>query len=200
MPKQMVTFHSKEAGLKLIRRPKLEQPLLTGGRQTVQTTVAYKFSPVPSPTASAETKMIGTLTLVVGQDKIQDHEGWLRAGEEAAQDDGSPIIRDAVDALKAHRDFGVQFWVAGHGPGTKYPRPEDVETEVMKAVATLDEQTLVDRLNEERRTHGRVDILAKVEQALKLVRDERASLDAAAAEAEAAKPKATGKPKAPAAA
>lgn len=201
MAKQTVTFHSRDAALKQIRRPLLEQPLLTGGRQTVQKPVTYKFSPVPSPTATAETKMIGTLTLTVGQDRMQDHEGWLAPGEESVNDDGSPVLRDAVEAFRAHRDFGVAFWEAGHPPGTLYPRPQDLRKDVRRALTALDEEALVGMLRRERESHGRVDLLAEIEESLGLVREERAKLAAAQAEAEAgSKPKAKAKPKAPAAA
>lgn len=179
MAAKTVVFESKYAALTLVRQPKSQIPLPTGvGYQTVQKTLDYTFVPVPSPRATAESGFIGVLTLREGQDKRDDdNESWLRDGEEVGE------MRDAVTALMAHKDFGQDFWIQGHEPGTLYPRPVEFRRDVTVATATLDDEKLEAMLAEERRTHGRVDLLQEAEDALGVVRQLQ---EAAAAEQEKA--------------
>jgi hypothetical protein len=178
MAGKTVTFESKSAHFTLIRQHRVQTPLLTGGYQTVQKGITYKFQPTPS--GRGENKMVGVLTVREGQDKLTtDDESFLAPGEEVG------IERDAVKALMASRAFGAQFWVKGHEPGTLYPRPQDFRRELQVCIASLNEERLAEMLQEERGSHQRADLLAEVEDALEVVRE---TLAAAAAEAEAAKP------------
>lgn len=184
MAPKTVTFESKYAAHNLVRQHKLQQPLPTGGWQTVQNTIGYQFQPVPSP--RTESGFVGVLTVKVGQDKLKtDSEGWLRDGEEVG------VERDAVGALMAHREFGQDFWLQGHSPGTIYPRPQEWRKDVTLATANLGDEKLMEMIAEEKRTHGRADLIQEAEDALEIVRGIIADEAAKAAKA---------KPKAPAAA
>jgi hypothetical protein len=190
MAKQTV-FHSKIAGLTLIRQHKLEAPLPTGGWQTTQRTVEYRFQPVPSPNGN-ENGFIGVLVVKDGQDKLStDSEAWLRDGEEVG------VVRDASAALMANRAYGIDFWLEGHVPGTLYPRPQDFRADLTAASVSLDEERLVEMLKQERGSHGRDDLIREAEIALLAVREHLAAMAAQQAEEEA---KAAKAPKAKAAA
>lgn len=199
MAGKTVVFESDVAHLILVRQRKLEQPLPTGGWHTVQKSVDYEF--VATPTARTENGWCGVLRVKEGEDKLStDDEGWLKAGEEVGEE------RDAPTALMAHRSFGTRFWLAGHPPGTLYPRPADFRADVRRALTKLEEEALVEMVAKERSTHQRADLISEAEDALALVRQERAELDAATAEREAQEeasykaPKTKPKPKAPASA
>lgn len=184
MAGKTVTFESKSAHFTLIRQHRIQTPLLTGGYQTVQKGLTYKFQPTPS--GKGENKLIGVLTVREGQDKLStDDESFLRPGEEVG------VERDAVQALMANKGFGAKFWLKGHEPGTLYPRPQDFRRELQVCIASLNEERLVEMLREERGSHQRPDLLAEVEDALDVVRQ-----TLAVAQAEAEKPAAKAKPKA----
>lgn len=194
MATKEVTFVSKYTRLELLRRAKREVPVPdgSGGWITQQERVAYQF--VPSLDRESG-KLVGELKVREGQDKLSsDHSRWLQPGEEFG------VERDAVAALLAHHSFGQDFWLLGHDPGTVYPRPQDWRANIRKASVRLDEEALVDMIAEEKRSHGRGDLLAEAEDALREVRQARAELEAEQAALDAAKPAAKAKPKAPAAA
>jgi hypothetical protein len=178
MAQQKVTFVSQFTQHVLLRRPKIETPLVTGGWNTHQQRIEYKFEPSLD---SESGKLVGQLTVKRGQDKHTDHNGWLRDGED------EDVERDAVDALMAHREFGQEFWLLGHAPGTLYPRPQEFRRELQLAVAALDEDKLVEMLTKERGSHARQELIGEVESAVAIVRDLIAQ-SAAEAEASAKKP------------
>jgi len=190
MATREVTFVSKYTRHKVLRRPPIDKPLGSGGWVPEQSRVRYDFEPGLD---SASGKLVGRKTLTVGQDKLDtDHSGTLAPGQEFG------VERDAVEFMMAHRAFGKDFWLEGFPPGVILPRPQEWRATVRKASVSLDEEALVRMVTEERRTHGRPDLISEAEDALALVREALAEV-AAAQEAEAAKaPKA--KTKAPAAA
>jgi hypothetical protein len=177
-------FISNYTAHRLIRRPKHEIPTVTGAWITRQDGVSYQFEPWLDRDSG---KLVGILRVKAGQDKLDtDAGGWLKDGEEYG------IERDAPTALMAHRAFGEDFWLSGHEPGTLYPRPQDWRADVRKASVSLDEELLVNMVAEERRTHGREDLIGEAQDALELVRGALAAAQAQA-EAEAPKPKAAAK-------
>jgi hypothetical protein len=177
-----VTFISKYTRHMLVRRPKMEVPLATGGWVPSQQRVAYQFEPSLD---RASGTLVGQLTVREGQDVLDtDHAGTVAGGKDIG------VKRDAVQFLRDHPAFGDEIWELGHEPGTVYPRPQDWRTNIRKATIKLDEQALVDMINEERRTHGRGDLIAEAEDALKDVRSERAEIEAEAAAAKPAAKKA----------
>lgn len=190
---KIVMFESNFLNLTLVRVQKAQIPIPDGtGWQTTRKTVEYQFQPESSQ--RGEYGWVGVLRVKEGQDKLKsDGEGWLREGEDVG------VERDAVAALLAHRSFGTKFWLVGHEPGTLYPRDVDTRAAIRKASVALDEETLVNMIAEERRTHGRADLISEAEDALELVRGALAEVAAHQAAQEAA-PKAKAKPKAPAAA
>lgn len=158
-----VTFESKYGAYSLVRYPKVQTPSPTGiGYQTTHRGLSYQFQPVPSP--KAESGFVGLLTVKAGQDKLDtDHDGWLRDGEDQGK------VRDAADALMAHREFGRDFWLQGHDPGTIYPRPQEWRQDVIRASAALDDEKLMTMIAEEKASHGRIDLLEEAQEALDIV-------------------------------
>lgn len=192
MAAKTVTFESKYAAHTLVRYPKVDLPSPTGvGYQNVNRGKTYQFQPVPSPLA--ESGFVGHLTVKAGADKLTtDHDGWLRDGEEQGKE------RDVVEAFRAHREYGQDFWEQGHAPGTVYPRPVDWRKDVTLATANLADDKLAEMIAEERRTHGRQELIAEAMDALDVVQEIITAEAAKREEEEAKAPKA--KPKAPAAA
>jgi hypothetical protein len=188
---QPVVFHSKFLRYELVRQPILQQPLATGGWQTVQKGVRYKFEPAPSQPGARgrgeEGEWVGVLTVMPGQDKLVDSDGWLAPGQEQG------VERDVVEALMAHREFGQDFWLLGHEPGTLYPRPEEFRRDMIKASVALDEDALLELVVAEEKSHARQDLLRDARVTLEQVRQARAELEAAQAAAEAGKPAAKSK-------
>jgi hypothetical protein len=184
-------FESKYANHCIVRRHKLESPLPTGGFHTTQQTLTYQFQAVPSN--KTESGWVGVLRVKEGTDKLStDPEAFLREGEEFG------IERDAVQALMASRSFGEDFWLAGHDPGTLYPRPQDWGQDVRRASVALDEEKLLAMIAEERKTHNRGELISDAEDALALVREALAAMQAQADEAAKAKPAAKQKAGTPA--
>lgn len=183
-----VTFHSRYTEHEIIRRPRRQIPLPDGGGwQTVgEPRIAFAFHAAPAPDGQT---LIGVCHVIPGRNRMVDGDGWLRADQEQKE-------RDDVEALQAHNAFGRDFWLAGHEPGTLYPRPQDFRRELMAAIGKLDEERLVAMIAEERGSHARPDLIEDATAALGTVREELAQA-AAAAEAEA---KAKPAPKAKAAA
>lgn len=198
MAAKTVTFESKYAAHTLVRYPKVDLPSPTGvGYVNTNKGKTYQFQPVPSP--RTESGFVGVLQVKVGQDKFDfDHDGWLRDGEEQGKE------RDAVEAFMAHREFGQDFWVQGHGPGTLYPRPQEWRADVTRATAALDDDKLTAMIAEEKRTHGRQELIDEAQDALAIVAEVIASEQAKAQQEPEPdpdpKPAAKAKPKAPAAA
>jgi hypothetical protein len=105
---------------------------MVGAWQTTQTPVRYRFQPA----VNEKGELVGRLDVQVGQDKLVDHAGWLAVGAEAG------IERDAAEALQVHKEFGSDFWMKDHEPGTLYPRPQDTRAAIRKASVALDVETL----------------------------------------------------------
>lgn len=172
-----VTFHAKYTEHELTRRPKLEQPLLSGGFQTVQQPLRYKFAPTKSPDGEF---LIGELVVNVGQDKLVDHSTWLRPGEDQT------VERDAADALRAHYNFGADFWEA--------PMPAVLfRKNLHRANTKLEEDTVLAMIAEEQRVANRRDLLDEANTVLEMIREMRAEMQAAA-EAQEAEEQAKAKP------
>lgn len=182
------TFISKYTKHQVLRRAQREVPVPdgSGGWVTSQQGIRYEFQPSLDRESG---KLVGQLVVKAGQDVLDsDHGGTLRAGEEFG------VKRDAPAFLQAHRAFGEDFWLQGHEPGTVYPRPADWRANVRKASVGLDEEALVEMINAERKSHSRVDLISEAEDALALVRQARAEIDAQVAQAEAEQAKAAEKP------
>jgi hypothetical protein len=177
------TFVSKYTQHEILRRPKMEVPLASGGWIPSQQRVSYPFKPSLDRESG---RLVGQLTVREGQDVLDtDHSGTLAPDKEIG------IKRDAVQFLLDHRAYGEDFWLLGHDPGTLYPRPVDWREDVNRASIFGDEEALVGMIEKERRTHGRGDLIAEAGAALKLLREAIAYADAQAAEkAPKAKPKA----------
>jgi hypothetical protein len=187
MAKQTVTFFSNFTQHQLVRQPRNDKPVPTGVGWINDTPgVRYQFMPAIDDSG----KLVGRLDVRVGQDVMQDTSGWLAA------DQDQDIKRDAPDALRAHREYGGDFWLM--------PVPAtSVRSRIRQASVALSEEDLVALLAEERAsTNPRADLLSEAEDALSLVREAVETLRASqeAQEAEQAAPKAKAKPKAPAAA
>lgn len=191
MAPKTLTFESKYAAYAIVRSPRIQLPSPSGvGYQTTAKGLTYQFQPVPSP--AAESGFVGVLTVKAGQDKLVDNEDFLKAGEDVEK------TRDAIEALMVAREFGADFWVQGHSPGTLYPRPQEWRREVTTCTAKLDDGRLAEMIAEETRTHGRAELIAEAQDALDIVAQMVAE---AQAETEAEpKPAAKPKPKAPASA
>jgi hypothetical protein len=176
------TFVSKYTQHEILRRPKMEVPLASGGWIPSQQRVSYPFKPSLDRESG---RLVGQLTVREGQDVLDtDHSGTLAPDKEIG------IKRDAVQFLMDHRAYGEDFWLLGHDPGTLYPRPVDWRADVRKASVTLDEEALVGMIEKERRTHGRGDLIAEAQDALDLVRTVQSAAVEEAEKSPKAKPKA----------
>jgi hypothetical protein len=174
-------FISNYTAHRLVRRPKHEIPTVTGAWITRQDGVSYQFEPWLDRDSG---KLVGILRVKAGQDKLDtDAGGWLKPGEEYG------IERDAPTALMAHRAFQEDFWLHGFPPGTKLPRPQEWRADIRQASVDLNEELLVKMIADERRTHGREDLISEAQDALDLIRGALAAAQERA-EAEAAPPKA----------
>lgn len=160
-------FYSKHADLCLTRRPQIDQPLPTGGFHTAQESVRYRFKN-------------GVLRVRVGDDKLVDHRGWLKRNAEQG------VERDAVEALKAHHDYGHRFHLEGEEPGRPQPLERDFLKALTKAATKLDVAQIESMLEQEKATHKRMDLVLAAESALEGAREELESLAKAQAEAERA--------------
>lgn len=165
-----VTFFSNYTEHVLVRRPHVESPIpgIMAGWQTMQTPIRYKFQPA----LNADGKLVGRLDVTEGQDKLQDHAGWLAAGQP------SGVERDAADALRAHREFGRDLWELGHEPGTLYPRAQDLRKLITRASVALDEDALAEIIETELRSHNRRDLVSEAETALATVREAMVEMQA----------------------
>lgn len=186
MAKQTITFFSMYTGYELVRQPKHDVPVPSGiGWINSEPGVRYRFQPAIDESG----KLVGRLDVTVGQDVLQDTMGWL------APDQDQDVKRDAPDALRAHREYGREFWAM------KVPSAS-VRAAIRKALANLDEEALVALIEQERAETPRADLVSEAEDALLLVREQMASLraqaEAAEAERAAAKPKAKAKAEQPA--
>jgi hypothetical protein len=119
------TFVSKYTQHEILRRPKMEVPLASGGWIPSQQRVSYPFKPSLDRESG---RLVGQLTVREGQDVLDtDHSGTLAPDKEIG------IKRDAVQFLLDHRAYGEDFWLLGHDPGTLYPRPVDWREDVNRA-------------------------------------------------------------------
>lgn len=171
-----VTFVSRYSDLTLVRKPEVDEYVTGIGRKVLQRALRYEFHQ-------------NHLKVTAGRDVHQDSEGWLAPGEDPDEE------RDAVEALKAHRAYGRDFWLEGHGPNVVYPRPVDVRKELKAAIAALDEARVAEMLREEREGHNRAELVEECEDALEVIGTAVAAIEAHKAEAaaQAAKPEPKGK-------
>lgn len=179
-----ITFFSNFTQHELVRQPRNDKPVPSGVGWISDTPgVRYRFEPA----VNEDGRLVGRLDVRTGQDVMQDTLGWLAAGED------SSVKRDAPEALKAHREFGRDFWLM--------PVPSTMVRKLIRqASVALSEEDLVALIAEERGASNRRELIAEAEDALNLVREAVATLQAQAVQAEqeeAAKPKAKAKPKAP---
>ena len=187
---QTVTFLSNFTRHQIVRQPANDRPVPSGIGWISETPgVRYQFEPAVDDETG---KMVGRLDVRVGQDKMIDTRGWLHPDADPEK------TRDAVEALRAHREFGRDFWQMS-------TPAKAVRAEIRRALANLDEEALTAVIDGERAVNARADLISEAEDALALVREQIASLQARAeqeqaeAEAAAAKKAAKAKPKAPAA-
>jgi hypothetical protein len=167
-PKARV-FYSKLGGLCLTRRPQIDQPTSMGQWTTVQEPVRYRFEQ-------------GVLTVYEGEDVMRDGNKWLRRGEDQTKE------RDAVEALKAHYSYGVDFHLEGEEAGRPQPIERDFLRDLARATGRLDVATVESLLEQERATHKRTDLLVAAETSLQTVREELKAIETAKAEAAAQVP------------
>lgn len=172
---ETVTFFSNFTQHQLVRQPRNDKPVPSGVGWISDTKgVRYQFQPALDEAG----EMVGRLDVKVGQDVLQDTLGWLAPG----QDD--ELKRDAPEALRAHREFGRDFW--------QMPVPAaSIRARIRQASVALNEEALVALLDEERGSSKRADLISEAEDALALIREALSEMAAqqAAAEAEkAAKP------------
>lgn len=195
---QQVVFHSRFSNYELVRVCKDDRPL--GNNRWINETrgIKFKFTAAPDPAGRAPVDaydqgagggLIGVYTATVGQNRMVDGEGWLAADAERG------IERDDVEALMAHYAFAKaqdgevgagDFWLAGYEPEQKLPRPQDFRRDVIAAVAPLDEDKILAMLRDELASHARPELIETAETALAQVRAERAKLEQARAEEQAA--------------
>jgi hypothetical protein len=166
---QTVTFVSRYSDLVLVRKPEIDQYVTGLGRQVLQRALRYEFHR-------------NHLKVTAGKDVHQDSLGWL------APDADPDEERDVVEALKAHRSYGRDFWLQGHAPGTQYPRPQDTRKALQEAIGQLNEARVQEILDEERGSHNRADLIEECENALGVIGSAVAAIEAHKAEADAAKP------------
>lgn len=178
-----VTFFSKYTEHQLVRKPKVDKPLQDGvGWMTTAQGVRYQFSPAVDEDADG---LIGRLDVKIGQDKLQDSQGWLAPGEDPEK------VRDVVEALRAHRNFGVgrDFWQASIPAKV-------VRARIRQALANLDDEAVQALMAEERAVNARQELLDEMQDTLDLIADQMAAARARAEAEQEAAPKAKAKPKA----
>lgn len=158
-----VTFISNYSNHRLTRRAWVEKPLgdNSGGWVTSQVPVRYQFE-----AGMEDGKVVGVLTVKAGQDKLVDHGGWLAAGQEQG------VERDAVAALRAHREYGHDF-VQQATPAKL------VRARIRSAIANLNGEDLEALISEERAEHNRRELVTEAQDALELVREQMANIRAA---------------------
>lgn len=172
MAKQTVTFVSKYTELELVRQPAVDVPLPSGQAGWISQSpgLRYKFEPSLDEAGG----LVGKLDVIAGQDRLVDSSGWL------ARDAEQGVERDAVAALRAHREFGRDFWAM--------PVPMTVaRARIRQAIANLNEADLVALLAEEKAEHNRRELVTETQDALSLVREQLANFQAAQEAAEAAR-------------
>jgi hypothetical protein len=135
--KNEVTFMSRAGAYKLVRKDETRTYNEVGQPLSQSPAVRYKFRN-------------NVLKVRPGRDIMREVKPlWLAEGEDPDAE------RDAVDALKAHRHFNREFWVAGEEPGRPRPFEEVVLKEMAEAVARIDLDRLNALLDAERSTHNR---------------------------------------------
>jgi hypothetical protein len=154
---QTVTFRSRFSEHVLTRVPRLEGHTPMGQRTVVQAGERFQFK--------------GHLLAVrPGRNVHQDSMDWLA-------DDADPIAeRDEVEALKAHREFGKDFWEEGHAPGTLYPRPQEFRKSVVTASVALDADEIQRLLDQEFGTHNRAELVQFAKDTLETIQETQAAM------------------------
>lgn len=186
MAKTTVTFFSNATEHELVRQPRNDKPVPSGVGWINETRgVKYKFLPA----IDEDGKLVGRLDVFVGQDKLQDHMGWLRPDEDDA------IERDAPTALRAHKEYRRDFWQAA-------VPAKLVRARIRSGIANLNGEDLEALISEERAEHNRRELVTEAQDALELVREQMANIQAAQEQAalEEQEKAAKAKPKAKAAA
>ena len=168
MADQTVEFRSKYSEHVLTRVPRVEAPNALGQRVVHQVGERIKFSPVPDGRGGLEGRYVAR----VGRNVHEDSIDWLKDSEDTS------IERDEVDALKAHREFGGEIWVAGWSPAEtrQLPRPQDFRKDVTRAAVALDADEVQRLLDQELGTHGRGDLVQFATDALETIQETQAAL------------------------
>jgi len=166
-----VEFRSRFARLRLTRQPEVHGFTPTGARTVTQKPIEYQFEEAADGNGGVEGKLVITATRAKNE-TLEDGIDWLRDGEETG------VPRDAIEALKAHQDFGSDFWLKGFSPAETrlLPRPVDFRKDVVRASAALDIAAIEALLQQELDTHGRGDLVTFAQDALETVRETAASL------------------------
>lgn len=142
---QTITFLSPRYPTQhLVRVPRYTTLDTFGRQKLVQAGVSYDFED-------------GQLTLRAGQDLLPD-------GPDGAE-------RDAIEWLRAHRDYGTQILEVVE----ELPRPADFLKAVNSAVITLDDVSLRELIAEEEQGYKREDLLSAGRNALGMVEEAQAA-------------------------
>lgn len=151
-----VTFFSNYTGYELVRQPRNDKPVPSGVGWINETPgTRYKFQPAVDDSGM----LIGRLDVLAGSDVLQDTMGWLAPGED------QEITRDAPTALRAHKQYGQEFWQAPVAASL-------VRRRIREAISEFDEDTLVAMIAEEKAsTVKRPELVAEIEDARRLIHD-----------------------------
>lgn len=160
--KDEVTFVSKFAALKLVRRPR--QKSYGEGGQILRDVPPLRYA-----------FRNHVLHVRPGRDLDTDLEHTLASGEETG------VERDAVQWLKAHPQFNKLFWIDGEEPNKPRPFDHEVLAAMNDAVVHLDVDKLRGLLEAERSTHNRALLVGALTSAVESI--SRAAEEVAAQEA-----------------
>jgi hypothetical protein len=168
MAPQTVEFRSRFSQHTLTRVPRVEGPNAMGQRTVHRVGERIQFAPAPDGKGGLEGRYVAR----VGRNTHEDSIDWLKDTEDPE------IQRDEVDALKAHREFGSDFWVAGWSPvdTRQLPRPQDFRKDVTRAAVALDADAVQVLLDEELATHGRGDLVQFARDTLETIQETQAAL------------------------
>lgn len=163
---ETITFESKGDAYRIIRRDAEVGMTPQGQAYNARSAVNIDFEPN------------GVVTFGHGEQVLDDGPALTEGGRLQRDQHNQPIReeQDAIRFLLNHRDFGVWFHVKGLPPGTPLPLPVDFIEAVTDAQFGLKVQKLAKMREQEIATHGRPELMMMVDNALRIVREERERL------------------------
>lgn len=163
---QVITFESEGANYRIIRRDAVSSTTPQGATYEVMPAVYIDFEPN------------GLVEFKVGEQPLDDGPARMENGRPVYDAFNRPVreVQDAVHYLINHREFGVRFWVKGLEPGTPLPLPADFISEVVDAQFGLKIIKLQRMREQEIATHGRPELMMMVDNAIRVVIQERERL------------------------